>query len=102
LPPRSAKLTITEKPNGLKVADNAVLADSQQRHLNYELDTNGAEHPDPTGTADTVATTIKGASLKSVFRKAGIVVQEQTGALSPDRKGVDPRSNSSGNRSGAF
>jgi hypothetical protein len=86
LPPRAATLTITEESNGLKVTDDAVLTDGQARHLSYALKPDGAERPDPTGTADTVTATIKGTSLQAVFRKAGMVVEQKTGALSPDHK----------------
>jgi hypothetical protein len=86
LSPRVATLTITEERDGLKVKDDAVLADGQQRHLTYLLNPDGLEHPDPTAKADTVVVTRKNDTLEAVFHKAGVVVTDEKAELSADEK----------------
>ena len=85
-PLRSATLTISEERDGLKIEDDAVSANGQRQHLPCTFVADGIERPDPTATADTVAVTIKDATLNTVFRKARLVTEQETKTLSADRK----------------
>src|SRR6516225_12403430 len=86
LPPKVHTMTITEERNGLKVADESVQADGTQHHLSYGLNSDGAEHPELTGRADTITAEIRGTSLETVLRKGGTIIEVDTASLSADRK----------------